>query len=84
MARLREEQGDIPGALRAARRARWFFPPEYLSAAVLEEGRLAALAGDTVGSLRAYRHFLALTEAADSQPGSRVQAVRAALARLQR
>jgi DNA-binding SARP family transcriptional activator len=84
VARLREEQGDIPGALRAARRARWFFPPEYLSAAVLEEGRLSALAGDTVGSLRAYRHFLALTDAADSQPGSRVQAVRAALARLQR
>ena len=84
VARLREEQGDVPAALRAARRARWFFPPEYLSAALVEEGRLAALAGDTMGSLRAYRHFLALTEAADSQPGSRVQAVRAALARLQR
>jgi DNA-binding SARP family transcriptional activator len=83
VARLRERQGDIPGALRAVRRGRWFFPPEYLSAAVLEEGRLAALAGDTAGSLRAYRHFLALT-AGDADAGPRVQEVRAALARLER
>ena len=52
--------------------------------AIVGQNVRTALAGDTVASLRAYRHFLALTYAADSQPGSHVQAVRAALARLQR
>jgi DNA-binding SARP family transcriptional activator len=84
VARLREQQGDIPGALRAVRRARWFFPPEYLSTAVREEGRLAALAGDTTASIRAYRHFLALSDTTTPQAARRARETRAVLARLAR
>jgi hypothetical protein len=46
-------------------------------------GRLAALAGDTAGSVRAYRHVLALSDGGEA-PGPRVQEVRAALTRLER
>ena len=36
------------------------FPSWYLSTYLREEGRVAALAGDTASALRAYRHYLAL------------------------
>jgi hypothetical protein len=34
--------------------------PLYLSSFLSEEGRLAALTGDTAGAVRAYRHYLGL------------------------
>ena len=37
LARLYERHGDTRAALRALGRARWFFPPEYLSTALREE-----------------------------------------------
>jgi len=41
--------------------------PEYLR----EEGRLAAIVGDTAGAIKAYRHYLALRE--DPDPPWRAQ-----------
>jgi hypothetical protein len=60
LARLWETQGDLTRALAATRRRagmRTDWPP-YLSSFVREEGRLAALTGDSAGAIRAYRHYL--------------------------
>ena len=54
-----ETQGNLPRALAATRRRAGThtvlaaFPVEFLR----EEGRLAALAGDMAGAVRAYRHY---------------------------
>jgi hypothetical protein len=74
LARLEEQAGDLTGALAAIRRQRWFFPPEYLSASLREEGRLAALTGDSAGAVTAYRHYLALRS--DPEPELRPEAER--------
>jgi hypothetical protein len=62
LADLWERNGDVPHALQAVRRrsARFLRAPNYMSTFVREEGRLAALAGDTVGAVRAFRHYLGL------------------------
>ncbi|HSB54235.1 MAG TPA: hypothetical protein VLD58_07750, partial [Gemmatimonadales bacterium] len=63
IARLREAQGDIPAALAAIRRRESNYYPAYLwtlPAFLRQEGRLAALAGDTAGARRAYDHYLTL------------------------
>ena len=63
IARLREAQGDIPAALAAIRRREMDYFPAYLwslPAFLRQEGRLAALAGDTAGALRAYDRYLTL------------------------
>jgi tetratricopeptide (TPR) repeat protein len=79
VARLAEIQGDLPLALRAVRRrgSGW-----YLSTSLREEGRLAALTGDTVGAVRAYQHYLALRPNPESAVKPEVEQVRAELARL--
>jgi DNA-binding SARP family transcriptional activator/TolB-like protein len=74
VAQLHERAGDVPGALAAVRRQRWYYPPEYLSIALREEGRLATLTGDTVGAIAAYRHYLALRS--DPDPELRAEAER--------
>jgi serine/threonine-protein kinase len=63
IARMREAQGDIESALAAMRRrinsynSGFLWPlPSFLR----EEGRLAAMAGDTTGAIRAYEHYLTL------------------------
>ena len=83
-ARLHERAGDYPGALRAIRRRDydvWY--PAHLAASLREEGRLAAITGDTAGAVRAYRHYLAIRR--DPEPSVRpeVEGVRQALARLE-
>lgn len=83
IARLRERAGDLPGALRAARRARWVQPPEYLSASLREEGRLAALTGDRDAAIRAYRHFLVLQDSPEATQRGEVERVRAELTLLE-
>ena len=63
IARKREAQGDLRGALAAIRRRESNYYPEYLWTIVpflRQEGRLAALVGDTTGALWAYDRFLAL------------------------
>ena len=63
VAEVAERQGDLLMALRALRRRAGYYralsvvvPSTYLR----EEGRVAALAGDTASALRAYRHYRAL------------------------
>jgi tRNA A-37 threonylcarbamoyl transferase component Bud32 len=63
IARLREVQGDIPGALAAIRRRENNWYPAYLwtlPAFLRQEGRLAALAGDTAGARWAFERYLTL------------------------
>jgi Protein kinase domain len=69
IARMREAQGDVTGALAAIRRrdVDWF--PAYLwslPAFLRQEGRLSALAGDTTGAVRAYDEYLTLRTAPDA------------------
>jgi hypothetical protein len=53
LARLWEKEGDPPRALAAVRRRSGAFPigPNFMTTFLREEGRLAALSGDTVGVL---------------------------------
>jgi tRNA A-37 threonylcarbamoyl transferase component Bud32 len=63
VARLRESQGNIPAALAAIRRREVDYFPAYLwslPAFLRQEGRLATLAGDTAGAIRAYDAYLTL------------------------
>ena len=83
VARLRERQGDLRGALAAVRRRAYAYHlTDYLAAHLREEGRLAALAGDRAEAVRAYRHYLALRSAAEPALRPVVEAVRAELAKL--
>jgi eukaryotic-like serine/threonine-protein kinase len=81
-ARLHEAMGDSRAALAAIRRRAYGFQPQYLSTYLREEGRLAALTGDTTGAIAAYRHYLRLRS--DPEPSIRpeVERVRGELAAL--
>jgi hypothetical protein len=83
VAHLRERQGDLRAALAAVRRRPYAYHlTDYLAPHLREEGRLAALTGDSAGAIKAYRHYLALRS--DREPALRpaVEAVRAELAKL--
>ena len=87
LARMLGRYGEPERALAAARRRIYRavanYPdalPEYLR----EEGRLAALVGDTAGAIRAYRHYLALRENPDPPWRAAWDSVRAELAALVR
>ena len=85
VAHLAELQGDLPLALRAVRRRAGvygFFPAWHLSTFLREEGRLAALTGDTAGALRAYGHYVALRTNPEPAVQPEVEWVRAELAKL--
>jgi hypothetical protein len=82
VARLLEANGNVADALAAVRRRRFDLVPVFLSTYLREEGRLAALAGDTVGAIAAYRHFLTLQAHPETAQASRVKQVDAELARL--
>jgi tetratricopeptide (TPR) repeat protein len=86
VARVAEEQGDLPRALRAVRRRASGYdllPHWYLSTFLREEGRLAAMTGDTAGAVRAYRHYLALRPEPEPEVLPEVERVRAALGGLE-
>jgi serine/threonine-protein kinase len=83
VARLRERQGNLRAALSAVRRRPYSYHlTDYLAPHLREEGRLAALTGDTAGAVRAYTHYLALRS--DPEPPLRPEAetIRAELAKL--
>jgi hypothetical protein len=82
MSALWETQGEPERALAAIRRRSNHRMD--LATDLRFEGRLAALTGDTVGAMRAYRHYLALRF--DPEPSLKPQAdsVRAALKSLMR
>ncbi|MBA3658990.1 MAG: hypothetical protein H0W67_05275, partial [Gemmatimonadales bacterium] len=87
VAHLAEQQGDLPLALRAVRRRAGmygFFPAWHLSSFLREEGRLAALTGDTVGAVGAYRQYLALRPDPEPEVRPEVERVRGELAALPR
>jgi predicted negative regulator of RcsB-dependent stress response len=83
LARLQESRGNLTGALRALRRRAYFLGDlTFFSTALREEGRMAMLAGDRAGAVRAYQHYLALRS--DPEPSQRpeVEQVRSELATL--
>ena len=85
LARLQEFRGNLTGALRALRRRAYYIDPEhleFLSTALREEGRIAALAGDRTSAVRAYQHYLALRFDPEPSQKPEVERVRAELARL--
>jgi hypothetical protein len=84
LTRLYEARAQRKEALAAVRRrARWtVVPGSYISTFVQEEGRLAALTGDTTGAIRAYRHYLALRAAPEPSRLAERDRVRAELERL--
>ena len=82
-ARLRAAHGDVAGALAAVRRRGEPGDQKILLSSYLrEEGRLALLAGDTTGALRAYRHFLVLRSDPESHLLPEVRRLRAQIERL--
>ena len=81
LARWREAQGDVGGALRATRR-RANHTPWNLSYCLREEGRLAALVGDREGAIKAYSHYLALRYKPEPSVKPEVDRVREELALL--
>jgi DNA-binding SARP family transcriptional activator len=85
LARLLERAGNVQGALRAVRR-RQHHDVTTLSLAthLREEGRLAALAGDTTAAIQAYRHYLALRPDPEPSVAPEVARVRQELERLMR
>jgi hypothetical protein len=85
IAKLREAQGNLPAALAALRRRDQPTNPELqqaIPAMLREEGRLAALAGDTTEAIRAYQHYLTLRSDPEPAVKPEVDQVKAALARL--
>ncbi len=82
LARLYERQGRIDRALRAVRR-RWIPMGEPEPAGLAEsyrlEGRLAALADDKVGAIRAYRNYLRMRVDPEPSRVPQLDSVRAEL-----
>jgi hypothetical protein len=86
LARWYADRGEFPRGLAAARRLGYHPNASYAAlrpAYLLEEGRLAALVGDTAGAIRAYQHYLRLRDQPDPGPmREQVDGVRAHLAEL--
>jgi serine/threonine-protein kinase len=84
LAQLWERHGDPARALQAVRRrgSAFLWLGSFMTSFLAEEGRLAALTGDTVGAVRAYRHYLALRFDPEPSVRPRVEQVRRALAAL--
>jgi len=82
LARLYERQGRVDRALRAVRR-RWMPMGEPEAGGLAEsyrlEGRLAALADDKVGALRAYRNYLRMRVDPEPSRVPQLDSVRAEL-----
>jgi hypothetical protein len=67
---LYHEQGLLPQALAAIRRHSFGFFEPLVVPYHLEEGRLATLAGNREGAIRAYRRYLALRSGAEPPPAT--------------
>jgi hypothetical protein len=83
LARLQESRGNLTGALRALRRREYFnWDLTFFSTALREEGRIATLAGDRAGAVRAYQHYLALRSDPEPSQKPEVEQVRSDLVTL--
>jgi serine/threonine-protein kinase len=84
LAQLWETEGDLSRALAAVRRRQYDDPdgPAHLATGLRMEGRLAALAGDRDGAVRAYTHYLALVNRPEPRVQPLVAQVRQELGRL--
>ena len=82
VARWREAQGDVRGALRATQRCAGYQEVWNLSYCLRKQGRLAALVGDRAGAIKAYSHYLALRYNPEPSAKPEVDRVRAELAEL--
>jgi eukaryotic-like serine/threonine-protein kinase len=82
VARWREAQGDLAGALRAARRCAGYDLILQLAYCRREEGRLAALVGDRAGAIDAYSQYLAMRYNPEPSVKPEVDRVRLELAQL--
>jgi hypothetical protein len=84
VARVAEAEGDLALALRAVRRRDGTLAgfPWYLSTFLREEGRLAALTGDTIGAIRAYQHYMMFHSDPEPEARAEVERVRMDLAKL--
>jgi eukaryotic-like serine/threonine-protein kinase len=84
LAQLWETEGDLSRALAAVRRRQYDDPdgPAHLATGLRMEGRLAALAGDRDGAMRAYTHYLALVNRPEPRVQPLVAQVREELGRL--
>ncbi len=85
VAQLHAHRGDYAAALAAVRRRTYDigFPDIWLVPShKRDEGRYAALAGDTTGAIRAYQHYLTLRTDPDPELQAEVEGVRAALEEL--
>ncbi len=77
-----EAVGDVPRAAAAIRRTESVNAPGvYYTAQLLEEGRIATLAGDRDFAIRSYRRYLVLRRDADPALQPQVEAVRKELQR---
>ncbi len=82
VARLLEAHGNVAEALAAVRRRRFDLVPVFLSTYLREEGRLAALTGDTTGAIAAYGHFLTMQTHPEPAREAGVERIRSELSRL--
>lgn len=85
LARVLEERGNRPAALNAIRLrfVRFGFDRFTFASDYREEGRLAALTGDTTGAILAYRQYLSLRRDAEPSLIPQRDSVAAALTALQ-
>ncbi len=81
-ARLFAAEGDFEHALAAVRRREFGLSIWFGSTLYREEGRLAALAGDTTGAIEAYGRYLAFRSHPEPEVRAEVEQVRAELAKL--
>jgi len=82
-ARAFERYGDYSGALAAVRRrVHHLSIGLYIGTSMREEARLATLAGDREGAIRALRHWLAIHDNPEPSVRPEVEAVKAELAKL--
>lgn len=78
IAHAAEAQADLVLAIRAVRRR----SPWYLTTFLREEGRLAAVTGDTGRAIQAYQHYLALRPDPEPEVKPEMERVREELAHL--
>ncbi len=79
-----EAVGDAPRAVAAIRRTESLNSPgPYFTAQLLDEGRIAAMAGDRDLAIRSYRRYLVLRRDADPGLQPQVEVVRKELQRLE-